>query len=68
MRRVILSNFLTVKDSPFPKALGEWEAGEGSKSIVVGKLPMLISRGFQRRSKVHKYVGLFEEKTKVTTS
>ena len=49
MRRLILSNFLTAKDSPFPKALGEWEAGEGSKSIVVGKLPMLMQEVLERK-------------------
>ena len=41
MRRSMISSFLS-QESSFPKALGEWELGEDGKSVVVGKLPLLM--------------------------
>ena len=41
MRKSIMSSFLS-RESSFPKALGEWELGEDGKSVIVGKLPVLM--------------------------
>ena len=41
LRKSIISSFLA-QESSFAKALGEWELGEDGKSVVVGKLPLLM--------------------------
>merc|ERR1712030_271193 len=48
MRRSIISSFLS-QESSFPKALGDWELGEDGKSVVVGKLPLLMQEVLEQK-------------------